>query len=173
MIKIIKTIKDIEDNKTLELFNDLKYIRKQGYLTKEQLIKILKWKSPRPLKYYESNTETEIIEITKQSFKTQNEKLKIHILSALSGVKYPGASAILMFYEPANYPVIDIRVWQQLYNSKFLNNNPKGQNFTLNQWIDYLTIIRNIASELKISARQVEKRIFDYDRNTRKTKLYL
>lgn len=172
MIKIIKTIKDHEDKTTLRLFKDLEHIHKQGYLAKEQLVKILRWKSPRPLKHYESNTETEIQEITKQSFETKNEKIRIHILTALNGVNYPGASAILMFYDRVNYPVIDIRVWQQLYNAQMVNSNPKGQNFSLDQWINYISIIRKIANNLGISARQVEKRIFDYDRQTRKTKLY-
>ena len=52
-----------EDKKTLQLFEELKDLKKQGYLTKEQLLKILVWKSPRPLRHYKSNDETLIKEI--------------------------------------------------------------------------------------------------------------
>lgn len=170
--EIIKAMPYNEGIKTNKLFYDFKHIKKQGYLTKDQLIDVLRWKSTRPIKHYKSNIESEIIEITRKAFSEKNEKLKIHILTAFNGVRYPGASALLMFFDPKNYPVIDIRVWQQLYKTNMVNSNPKGQNFTLNHWIDYLLVIRKIAKDLGLTARQVEKRIFDYDQQTRSTNLY-
>ena len=47
----------------------------------------------------------------------RNELLRMHLLTALNGVNYPAASAILMFYDRKRYPVLDIRVWQQLYKA--------------------------------------------------------
>ena len=73
-----------------------------------------------------------------------DEKLKIHILTALIGVKYPSASAILMFID-RNYPVLDIRVWKQLYNLNYVNSNPNGQNFTLEEWN---TLLGTLQSEI-------------------------
>lgn len=172
MKKLLSGISSREDKKTIELFNEFKALNKQEFLTKEQLIKILKWKSPRPLRFYEANTEKEVKEITTLAFATKNDSLKIHILTALSGVNYPAASAILMFYDPAKYPVIDIRVWQQLYNAKLVDTNSRGQNFSLNQWGIYLKIIRDLAKELGLTARQVEKRLFDHDKATRPNNLY-
>lgn len=161
-----------EDEKTLKLFKELKFIKKRGYLTKAQLLKILQWKSPRPLKHYITNSEKDVKEITRLSFSTTNEKLKIHILTALRGINYPTASAILMFYDKQKYPVLDIRVWQQLYQLNLVDTNAKGQNFTLSQWDEYLAVIRTLANHLKLNSRQVEKRIFDYDKQTRIGNLY-
>ncbi|WP_417260816.1 hypothetical protein [Celeribacter sp.] len=153
----------LEDKKTqilLEEFHDLKKI---GYYNKKQALKVLKWKSPRPTRYYELNTEEDFINITSTAFKQHNEKLKIHILTALEGVNYPSASALLMFYDQ-KYPVLDIRVWRQLYRLGSVNSNPKGKNFTLNQWSKYLEVINILSKEFKINQRQIEKQIFDYDK---------
>ncbi len=172
MRELLMHIQYNEDEKTQKLFEKFNSLNSQNYLTKEQLIEILMWKSPRPLRYYKVNSEQEIKEITSLAFETQNEKLKIHILTALRGVNYPAASAILMFYDKTRYPVLDIRVWQQLYAAQLVDTNPKGQNFSLQEWTNYLSVIRNIAKDLGLTARQVEKRLFDYDRTTRKTNLY-
>ena len=170
--RLLLTIEDVEDKKTLELFEKFKSLNSRGYLNKQELIEILRWKSPRPLRYYEANSEREVNEITALAFATESEQLKIHILTALIGVNYPSASAILMFYDSTKYAVIDIRVWQQLYKANLVSTNPRGQNFTAKQWITYLTIIRRLAIDLGITTRQVEKRLFDYDRKSRLGNLY-
>jgi len=171
-ISIILREPYLEDEKTLKMFKSLSNIRKKGYLTKKQFLEILNWKSPRPLKYYSANTEKEVQFSTKLAFKIKNEKLKLHLLTALQGVKYPSASAILMFYNKKKYPVLDMRVWQQLFIAKLLKQNQKGQNFTLNQCIDYFRIVRKIGLDSKLTARQVEKKLWDYDKKVRKNNLY-
>lgn len=172
MKQILRGIPDFEDSKTLKLFQEFESLNKQDFLTKEQLLKILNWKSPRPLNYYKANTESEIEEITKLAFSTENDLLKIHILTALKGVSFPAASAILMFYDPNKYPVLDIRVWRQLYFGKLVDTNERGQNFSLNDCGKYFKVIRMLAGELNITARQVEKRLFDYDRENQIGNLY-
>ena len=169
---IVIKMPDFEDDKTTRLFDELENIKNQGYLTKEELIKILHWKSARPLRHYEANSENDIIEVTRLAFSVPNDKLKFHILTSLIGVNYPSASAILMFYDKTIFPVLDIRVWQQLYNGNLVNENAKGQNFTLNQVENYLLLLRKLSVELNLTARQVEKRIFDFDKKTRIEKLY-
>jgi hypothetical protein len=168
----LTSIKDFEDEKTNELFRQFKSLDKQDSLTKEQLLKILRWKSPRPLRHYEANSEKAVKEITSLAFATQNDSLKIHILTALTGVNYPAASAILMFYDRTKYPVLDIRVWRQLYEAKLVDTNSRGQNFTLNQCEKYFQVIRQLANDLNITARQVEKRLFDYDKKNQIGNLY-
>jgi hypothetical protein len=171
-LHLIQSLPDSDDHRTIEMYAQNQYLKKQGYLTKLELLDILRWKSPRPLKHYESNNEKIVREITKLAFSAKNDMLKLHILTALNGVSYPAASAILMFYDPKKYPVLDIRVWKQLYAAKLVDSNPSGQNFSLQQCEQFFTTIRQLAQELNLTARQVEKRLFDYDRTTRKGKLY-
>lgn len=170
--KIIIETPDFEDKVAVDLFKLSAIIKKQGFINKSQAIKILRWKSPRPLRHYLKNSDEDFKLITKLAHEQKNEKLKIHILTALSGVKYPSASALLMFYDKDNYPIIDIRVWKQLYDLKLVKENPRGQNFTLNQWESYLLKIRQLAKEHNITARQVEKRLFDYNKANQEGKLY-
>ena len=170
--KILNQTHDFEDKVAIELFNLSDVINRQGFIDKSQGIKILKWKSPRPLRHYLKNSDEDFIRITKLAFEQESDRLKIHILTALLGVNYPSASALLMFYDKENYPIIDIRVWKQLYDLKLVKQNPRGQNFTLNQWEKYLSVIREIAIEHNITARQVEKRLFDYDKAHQVGKLY-
>ncbi len=162
--KILKSQPDYEDLATTGLFATLAGIKARGFLTKKQLLQILNWKSPRPRRHYELNSEKEIKEITKLAFSTKNDCLKIHILTALSGVNYPSASAILMFYDRKRFPVLDIRVWKQLYNLKELTTNSRGQAFTLKQCEQYFAVIRKNSKKFTLTARQVEKRLFDYDK---------
>ena len=171
-VKIISEIPDTSDNKTEEIFSLSHSINENGFLTKELGMKILHWKSPRPFKHYDKNTKDDFETITKYALMQEDEKIKIHILTALNGVNYPSASAILMFSNPSKYPVIDIRVWRQLYKNEFVTENPRGQNFTLTQWSKYLDVIRNISDKLNITPRQVEKRLFDYDKSTQIGTLY-
>lgn len=170
--KIINETPDFEDKVAIDLFALSYLIRKQGFINKMQAVKILKWKSPRPLRHYLKNSDEDFIRITKLAFEQESDRLKIHILTALLGVNYPSASALLMFYDKENYPIIDIRVWKQLYDHKLVTENSRGQNFTLNQWEKYLSVIREIAIEHNITARKVEKRLFDYNKATQKGKLY-
>lgn len=172
MKQILNEIPYTEDQKTLKLFKEFENLKNQEFLSKEQIIKILMWKSPRPKNLYLSNSEVEIKEITEIAFKTKSDILKIHILTALKGVSYPAASAILMFYNPKDYAVIDIRVWRQLYNAKLVTSNPIGQNFTLKECEIFYATIRKLSVELNLTSRQVEKKIFDYDKKTQIGNLY-
>lgn len=161
-----------EDAKTIKLLESTKIYRRKGFLNKPQAIKILKWKSPRPLRHYEINDENYIKNVTQLAFQVDNDKLKIHILAALKGVNYPSASAILMFFDPINYPVIDIRVWKELYKMNLVQENPRGMSFTLEQWSKYLQIIRRIGNHYNLTAREIEKRLFDYNKMTQQGNLY-
>lgn len=171
-LRVINGIHDFEEEKTLIMFQSLVGIKQKGYLTKKQFLKIVKWKSHRPSKYYQLNTPKEIKDITRLAFSTKNDCLKIHILTALTGVNYPAASAILMFYDRKKYPVLDIRVWKQLYKMKVVKVNSRGQNFSLTQCALYFNNIRKIAKRLKLTSRQVEKRLFDFDKEKQVGNLY-
>lgn len=97
--------------------------------------------------------------------------MKIHILTSLNGVSYPATSALLMFYDKKVFPNIDIRLWKELHNAGFVTDNERGHGFTLEQWWKYVNIIRQLAKETSLIARQVEKRLFDYNKQNQKRKI--
>ena len=71
-----------------------------------------------------------------------------------------------------SYPVLDIRVWKQLYRLKYVKTNPNGLSFTLAEWETYLKVIRKLANTNNTTARQIEKKLFDYDKNNQIGNLY-
>ncbi len=94
-------------------------------------------------------------------FKSKDECNIIKELIKLKGVGIPMASAILMLTNPKSYGVIDIRVWEILFHMKTVNENEKAKNFTINQWISYIDQIRNLSKKFKVSARDIERTIFN------------
>lgn len=95
---------------TRDLINELKGVKKRGYFTRTEFLKMCKWKSPRARRFYESNSAHSIRNVSMKLFTTEFEKRKIESLTSLSGVNIPMASAIMMLTDPENYGVIDIRV---------------------------------------------------------------
>ena len=151
-----------EDPKTAELITELKDVKRRGYLTKDEFFKIGMWKSPRPKNLYLKNTENDVKDITKFAFNCSDEKLKLLSLTKLIGISIPAASAILTLTDPQNYGIIDIRVWLTLYRYGLVKTQPKGIGLSVNNWVEYLLILRPLASKYNTSCRIIELMIFDH-----------
>ena len=170
LIKENLSTEEYED--TQELINELKNVRSRGYFTKKEFLKMAKWKSPRPKRWYLSNSEDEIMKISKKVFSTNYDKRKIELLTRLKGVRIPTASAILMLTDPQNYGVIDIRVWQVLYLYGSVKVNPTGRNFNFKNWYNYLMKLRYFADKFKVKARDIERTLFSYHHEIQEGRLY-
>lgn len=157
---------------TLKLMNELKGVKKRGYFTKDEFLKIGMWKSPRPKQQYLKNSEEKIISISKKILATKFEKRRIELLTTLKGVSIPTASAILTLIDPQNYGVIDIRVWQVLYLYGSVKVKPTGTNFDFNNWYNYLMKLRYYAKKFKVSARDIERTIFIHHKKIQDGNLY-
>lgn len=161
-----------EDKETLKLMNSLKEIKKRGYFTKDEFLKMGMWKSPRPKKLYLQNSEKIVSTISEKVFATKFEKRRIELLTKLKGVSIPAASAILTLIDPKNYGVIDIRVWKVLHLYDSVKDNPKGKNFDFNNWYNYLMKLRYYAKKFKVSPRDIERTIFYHHKKIQDGNLY-
>lgn len=161
-----------EDVDTQALIDKLKPVEKRGYLTKEDFLEIGMWKSARPKNWYLKNSDKEIHDTTKQVFDTQFEKRRIDLLTGLAGVSIPTASAILTLTNPERYGVIDIRVWEVLYEYRSVTVNPTGTNFSFKNWYNYLAKLRYFAEKYQVKARDIERTLFDYHRRRQTGPLY-
>jgi len=171
--ELIKENLDTKEHaETLKLINELKDVKKRGYFTKEEFLKMGMWKSPRPKQQYLKNSEEEIISISKKALSTKFEKRKIELLTSLKGVSIPTVSAFLTLIDPQNYGVIDIRVWQILYLYGSVKIKPTGTNFDFNNWYNYLMKLRYFANKFKVSARDIERTIFFHHKNIQEGNLY-
>ncbi len=138
-----------------------KLLRKQRYLTREDLIKIGLWKSRRAKRYYENNNDLTVREITKFSFSTKSEEAQIKSLTALNGVSFPVASTILHFAFPKKYPIMNFRViwslgWKQ----------PKI--YDCNFWKRYCNETRDISKKLNLPLRVIDKALWQYSKENKK-----
>src|SRR6516164_2214885 len=104
-----------EDVKTVVLIRELRHARLRGYLTREELEKVCRWKSPRAIRLIKDNSVARVRAATRRAIATRSERRRLEALRTLDGVSVPMASAILMLLDPHRYGVIDIRVWQLLY----------------------------------------------------------
>lgn len=77
-----------------------------------------------------------------------------------------------MLADPKRYGVIDIRVWQLLYKVGTVNTNPRGINFSFNEWYRYLMIIRYFAKIFKVHARDIERTFFEVHKHYQIGSLY-
>jgi hypothetical protein len=157
---------------THQLINRLKDVRKRGYFTKEEFILMCYWKSPRPLPLYESNRSEGVIEISREVIASKSEKSKMDLLTSLSGVGIPVASAILMLTDPGHYGVLDTRTWQLLYLYDEVSVKPDGKGFAFRDWHNYLNKLRDWSLEFGVDVRKIERTLFEYHKGIQEGALY-
>lgn len=161
-----------EDGPTVKLIERLKLARRRGHLTKGELHAVCLWKSRRAQPLILSNTHDQVREATSLAMVMRGEREKLEALTRLRGVGIPMASAILMLLNPDRYAVIDIRVWQLLRGRGAVAGNAAGANFTVRQWTTYLRVVRRLAKEVGVSARDVERTLFKLHQKEHEGPLY-
>jgi len=170
---LIKKNLDIQEHEgTKQLISELRLAKKRGYLVKPELVKICKWKSPRAIHLITSNSEMSIKKLTSEAFITRSEKRKIELLTTLKGVSLPMASSILTLLNPKRYGVMDIRVWEILYQIGTTTSNSRGIHFKFEEWHRYLIIIRHFAKKFNVSARDIERTLFRVHQEYQEGNLY-
>ncbi len=95
-----------EETSLLELRPE---VRRAGFLTKAQLQRVAKWKSPRSAGWMKSNEESYVQEITSLSLSANTERGRIELLTLLDGVQWASASVILHLFHDQKYPILDFR----------------------------------------------------------------
>lgn len=145
---------------TQKVIDELSGSKKRGYLTKPELIRVCRWKSPRAINHIKRNRADTIRKATTSAFAARSERTKLALLTSLHGVSVPMASSILMLTNPARYGVLDIRVWQLLHEMGAVRTHASGTGFGFKQWHGYLMVLRHFAKKYKVRARDIERTLF-------------
>jgi thermostable 8-oxoguanine DNA glycosylase len=161
-----------EDPDTAALIRRLSRVKQSSSLGRPQFLEICRWKSPRSINHCKRNSARAIGEVTREAFSTRSERGKMELLTSLHGVRVPTASAILTLTNPKRYGVIDIRVWQLLYRLGAVTRNPSGQGFTIEQWLEYLRILREHAKRRGVPVRRLELTLFRVHEELQEGTLY-
>jgi hypothetical protein len=110
------TAKELEAEKHLEAV--MPEVRQKGYLDREVFLRLARWKSPRPRRFYESNTSAKVRASTGQAFQASSVAKAAGTLSLppqkLAGVALRTATAILHWMRPNEFPILDVRIVRAL-----------------------------------------------------------
>ena len=125
-----------------------------GHLTKEQLSKMVRWKSQRNSTSILNNSPNDIKEITRDAFSATDDWTKLEILCKLEGIGYSISSAILHLYDVNCYPILDVRaMWSVCCENK---------NYTPSLWQEYIQLCRKIADRNKINMRTLDRALWRF-----------
>ncbi|MDE0427050.1 hypothetical protein F4Y59_02180 [Candidatus Poribacteria bacterium] len=133
-----------------------------GYLVKEELHKVARWKSPRRAVLTLENTDDSIREITESAFGVTDDWTKLLTLTRLQGIGQPTASAILHLFDEGQYPILDIHaLWSVGLPWETRNSYPF--------WPQYIEFCREIANRSSVSMRELDRALWRYSSDYGKT----
>jgi hypothetical protein len=149
------------DNASIEMeIKEVLKKRRPKFLTRNELGKIGRWKSPRTIKHCSSqdNDNCTVKSISGFSFLTRSERARIESLFVFKGVNWPTASTILHFAFPDKYPILDFRVLEAIGWKK-----PAQYNFEF--WQKYCSYLRSLAAGFKIELRILDKALWQISKD--------
>ncbi|MFA6274515.1 MAG: hypothetical protein WC662_05125 [Candidatus Paceibacterota bacterium] len=159
-LNIYKKYYSLEDYLFKEISNNFK---EKHYLTNEEFFAIVIWKSNRSktkvLKGVEISGKT-IKRIT-EKFEEQNREEKINNLVKISGIHIPIASAILSVCFSNEFTIADYRVAETI--NKIKNTEIKNPSYSIENYLEYLDICKEIAEKWNLSLRDLDKCLWGYD----------
>lgn len=131
-------------------------MQEHDYLTEDHFRAIVRWKSPRAQTYAARNDAAFIEAVTHTALTTDNERLRIEVLTLLSGVQWPVASAILHLGYANLYPILDVRaLWAAGADAEAVTYN-----FGL--WWAYSLFCRRTAREAGVTMRELDRAMWGY-----------
>ena len=131
-------------------------VQKRGYLTKNELMRVAHWKSPRPIRHVEKNDPDYIRDITSCAFTAKSERARVSVLTCLDGVAMPTASAILHLFHKDRYPILDFRaVW---------SIGVESYDYSFSFWWDYVSFCRVLADRNNVDMRTLDRALWQYSK---------
>ena len=146
---------DSEDER--ELAPIVARARRVGYLRRQDLLRLARWKTPRTRPLVEANSDSRVRSVTRKAFAARDERERIEPLTRLEGVGWPTASVILQYCHRDPYPVLDTRaLWS------FGIEKPPRYRFEF--WRDYTIACRETAARARCSMRTLDRAAWEYSR---------
>lgn len=131
-------------------------VRERGYYTRSELIEVCAWKTQRSRSRVAANTSAEVIESTRLGLSADSERLRIWVLMALAGVRWPTASVLLHFGHRDRYPILDYRALEAL--------GATGHGYTIDFWLGYVEACRAIDDETRLGMRTIDRALWQWSK---------
>lgn len=103
------------------------------------------------------NGDAEIADALDLAMAARTERAAIAVLTGLSGVEIPVASAVLTVTDPDRYTILDFRALWSLHIERV------GY-YTAGYYLAYLAACRSIASDAGVGLRTLDKALWQYSR---------
>ena len=132
-------------------------IAARGYMEKNELRKVVRWKAPRVVGRMESNADDYVEEVTRFALHVSAERARIESLQMLDGVRWPTASVILHFFHRDPYPILDLRA---LWSAGL--DVPAQYKFGF--WWEYVQFCRALARKNSVDMRILDKALWQYSK---------
>ncbi len=137
------------------------------YITKDDLVRIIRWKYQKKLAgrqkrhlIFIAEADSPFIEdVSRLVFKYNNDESRLKLLYSIEGVGNALASIILTFYEPQNYGIIDNHSWFEIFRER----KPANISSNTDHAIRLFKKLREISSQTGISCRDIERAYFKRD----------
>ena len=130
-------------------------VQARGYLTRQELHEIARWKSPRRAALTLENTRYFIKKITGKAFTATDDWTKLLTLTELRGIREPTASAILHLFDENQYPILDIHaLWSVGLAWE------KRTSYLL--WPDYVEFCRDLANRNNVCMRHLDRALWRF-----------
>ena len=131
--------------------------RARGWLTHDELLAFGRWKSARNVPRLRSNDPAYVEAVTAAALSTPHERLRVEVLTLLSGVAWPMASVILHWCHAEPHPILDFRaLW-----SVGLDPLPP---YDYPLWQAYTAYCRQLAGGVGGSMRVVDRGLWQYSK---------
>ncbi|RKU16594.1 hypothetical protein C6501_05365 [Candidatus Poribacteria bacterium] len=157
-----KYVNDLNEEETLQeeelLALELK-IKARGYLLKDELVKVAKWKWPpgRPAALAQENSDDHIKDVTSKAFQLTDIDDSLKVLRSdyggLRGVLAPIGSAILHLYHKDPYPIYDPHALRAV-------GERKGRGV----WRRYVKYCRELVAQNEVDIRTLDRALWKYSK---------
>lgn len=138
-------------------------LQSRGKYELEEFFAVCDWKSTRTRPLVQRNLCEHVSEVTHIAFNC-SEWLQVPILSALSGVGTPTASALLTVWRPNSYTIIDFRVLNALSKLSHHLLNQESLAGISNSYTTYLSLMRSLSRSLGCDLRSLDKALWTFDK---------
>ncbi len=132
-------------------------VKQRGFLERDEFLEVCRWKSPRSQPRCRLNSGSFVREVTTIALSTPEERLRIEVLTLLTGVSWPTASVVLHLFHAEPYPILDFRALWSLGKDV-----PKQYDFQF--WQKYVAFCRSLARKAALSMRTLDRALWQYSK---------
>jgi thermostable 8-oxoguanine DNA glycosylase len=142
-------------------------IRERGYVLREELYQIARWKSPRRAALVHRNDLREVHRLSGKALaqRDRDPARAAGLLTELWGIGIPMASAVLTVVDPQNFGLVDVRAWATLRRWRPDRFPSKHERYwTVKYYVHCLETMRELAQISALSCREIDMALWQMDR---------